>query len=322
MKKNYISFEKAYQTIQKGGVIAIPTETVYGLAGLALKESALKKIFQLKKRPLFNPLIIHCANQKQMRLFYKSSHPLLNKMIKHFTPGPLTFILDKTQAVHPLITATQKKVGLRIPHHPLTLKLLQHTGPLCAPSANLFGKLSSTQALHVHQIFKGKVPVLNGGACQKGMESTVIEPIFKTQVLKILRPGPISKKELQNWLKKETSKNWKVHYASSSLSPGQTKKHYQPNVPLVLIKTTGLSPSKKEIAQKLDPFFPGKTYKHLKLKATAPLTARTLYHQLNTLSQNPKHIIYIIKPLKKQNSDPWEVIWNRLNKACSKKITF
>ena len=126
--------------------MAVPTETVYGLAGSVFSQIALKKIFHIKKRPFFNPLIVHCATGEQMNDFHNISHPLLRKMLAEFSPGPLTFILNKTNKVDPLITAGQAKVGLRVPRHPLTLQLIKKTTALCAPSANLFSRLSPTRA--------------------------------------------------------------------------------------------------------------------------------------------------------------------------------
>ena len=321
MKQKHLSFQEACHIIKTGEVVAIPTETVYGLAGSIFNESAIKKIFQVKKRPLFNPLIVHCANREQMEKLHNVKAPLLKKMIHYFCPGPLTFILNKTEAIHPLITAGQEKVGLRIPKHPLTLKLLKETEALCAPSANIFSQLSPTQPEHVYSIFKETVPILDGGKCETGIESTVIEPDFENHIIKILRPGTISKEDIEKWLEKEKQGKWTVYITSSSLSPGQSKKHYQPTVPLILIKVIDRNlPTSKEIKQKLDSIFPGKTFKELKLKSSALLTARTLYHKLNTLQKN-SHVIYIIKKdIKTYKAGIWGAIWDRLEKACSQKI--
>ena len=224
VKSKFISFDTACRIINEGGVVAIPTETVYGLAGSVFSSSALKKIFQIKKRPLFNPLIVHCADVGQMSQFHNVNSLLLNKLIAYFSPGPLTFILSKTKMVHSLITAGQVKVGLRIPQHPLTLKLIKKTTALCAPSANLFGQLSPTRAEHVYDIFKGAVPVLDGGECKVGIESTVLEPDFKNNLLNILRPGLISKEDLQKWLKKEKQKGWTVQFLFFIVKPRAVKK--------------------------------------------------------------------------------------------------
>lgn len=320
MKKQYISFTEACNIIKKGGVVAIPTETVYGLAGSVFSESALKKIFHIKKRPFFNPLIIHCASTRQMNRFHNVNVPLLQKMITYFSPGPVTFILHKTHNVHPLITAGQEKVGLRIPHHPLTLKLIRSTEALCAPSANLFGQLSPTRAEHIYSTFKEKVPILDGGKCNLGIESTVLEPDFKNNIIKILRPGLISEEDIKKWLKKEKKEYWIVKTASSSFSPGQLKKHYQPSIPLILIEIKNTNPpTNREVIKKLRHLFPGKIFKQLKLNPSAVLSARMLYHQLNAL-QKPLHVIYIIKDIGKSKTGPWKAIWNRLNKAASHQI--
>ena len=317
--------KKAISLIKQGEVIAIPTETVYGLAGSALSKKALKTIFKMKKRPLFNPLIIHCCGQKQMQIFHTVRHKVLNKLIKHFCPGPLTFVLNKSQKVDPLITAGKAKVALRIPNHPLTLKLIKQSKmALCAPSANLYGKLSPTSAVHVQKNFNDLF-ILDGGACDVGIESTVIEPDFNLQVLKILRPGIISQTQLLKMLYKENLKHWKVQYASSHLSPGQSKNHYQPETDLVLIKTTqtqtpSVTKIKKHILlhyKKQNKTFKTKPlFKKLKLRSTAFLTARTLYQDLSVLSKNSKNIIYVCQT-KKNNTPAWHAIWDRLEKAAT-----
>ena len=348
--KSYVSLDSACRIIKSGGVVAIPTETVYGLAGSVFMEPALKQIFHIKKRPFFNPLIVHGASAKDIQQFHNIKSPLLKKMIAHFSPGPLTFVLNKTKKVHPLITAGQAKVALRIPRHPLTLKLLQRTGALCAPSANLFGKLSPTRPEHVHFAFQGQVPILNGGECEGGLESTVIEPDFEKHILHILRPGLISQEELRRWLKKEGLKGWTVLARESSLSPGHLKQHYQPAVPLWIIECSiGKNPTPKEVETYLDkklnqtgsgwagsvgqagskknnivskvrthPKTQLKCYRYkaLKLKKSPVLSARLLYHELHILSQNPSHIIYVIKKPEHQG-EAWQAIWDRLHKASS-----
>ena len=324
----YVSLDLACHIIQSGGVVAIPTETVYGLAGSLFQEKALRQIFHIKKRPFFNPLIVHCADKKSAHLFHNVTDPLLDKMMDHFSPGPLTFVLNKTPKVHPLITAGQAKVALRIPRHPLTLKLIKQTGALCAPSANVFGKLSPTRPEHVYLAFQGQVPIIKGGECKGGIESTVIEPDFKKQIIHILRLGLISQKDLKKWIKKEKLKGWDVVLRPSSLSPGQLKQHYQPAVPLIIIDCVkGKIPSQKEVENLLTDFMrhldktakkllPQRVFKALKLKRSPALSARLLYHELSVLSQNPSNIIYVIKKEEHQKED-WQAIWDRLHKASS-----
>ena len=321
MKKHFISVDESISLIKNGEVVAIPTETVYGLAGSIFHEKALKQIFHLKKRPFFNPLIVHCCDSTQMKQFHRINEPILEKMISHFCPGPITFILDKTDHVHPLVTAHHSKVGIRIPKHPLTLKLIQKTGlALCAPSANLFGQLSPSSAEQVNQIFKGEVPVLDGGPCEVGIESTVIEPDFKNHSLTILRPGMISKKHLILWLQSENLNHWTVNQASSPLSPGQLSRHYRPSVPLILIETTEKKPDLETVKTFLNKTFPQKTIKQLQFKSSAELTARWLYHDLNILSKDPSHIIYTIKPVQPESQ--WQAIWDRLDKASTLKLKY
>ena len=339
-----VSFDSACRIIKQGGVVAVPTETVYGLAGSVFCEEALKKIFHIKKRPLFNPLIVHCSSIEDMKPFHNVQSSFLNKIVARFSPGPLTLVLSKSPKVRALITAGQKKVALRIPCHPLTLRLIKHTGALSAPSANMSGQLSPTRPEHVERAFKGQVPILDGGACEGGIESTVIEPDFKNKVLNILRPGLVSKEDLKKWLKKEQLKGWNIRSCGSTLSPGQLKKHYQPTRPLVVIEcSSSENPTQKEVEQRLklskypfyalnkgiqSPFQRKKgppppqhiVFKALNLNRSPTLSARLLYHELNLLSQNPSHIIYVIKRGRQQRGGAWSAIWNRLHKASSCKI--
>ena len=320
-----ISFDLAKRRLKDGKVIAVPTETVYGLAGSIYSEKALKNIFRIKKRPFFNPLIVHCSDKKMMQTLCKESSPLLDMMIDDFCPGPITFVLKKTKSIHPLITAGRTKVGLRIPLHPLIRRLIKETGlPLCAPSANFSQKLSPVSARHVQEIFKEKVPVLNGGPCKIGIESTVLEPNFKNKILNILRPGFITQTKLKNWLNKHNLKHWKIYSISNSrLSPGQAQHHYQPAVPLVIFHcpSRNFKNLKLKINQQLSRLFKGpKNFVELKLESSAVLTARRLYSRMHTLSKNPKSVLYTLKT-NKNSSPAWQAVWDRLNKASSYKFT-
>ncbi len=320
MKKWEVNFEEAVKLIKQGEVVAIPTETVYGLAGSAKMEGALKKIFKIKKRPFFNPLIVHCFNSQQMQQFHSVRDPILNKMTDYFCPGPLTFVLGKTDLVNSLVTGGFEKVALRIPQHPLTLKLLRETGhALCAPSANFFGKLSPTYPEQVHDMFKGKVPVLNGGPCKVGIESTVIEPDFKNRVISILRPGMVRDFNFLKWLKKERLKGWTVKDGFSPASPGQMKQHYQPIVPLVIVRESTLKKGYKGFLKPcLQNLYPGCILQQLKLKSPPELAAQSLYHDLYNLSKNPRHVIYVVKPFVVKQK--WKALWDRLQKASSQTV--
>ena len=317
-----VHLDQAIRLIQQAEVVAIPTETVYGLAGAAVKKKALKKIFQIKNRPSFNPLIVHCFSSSQMQEFHTVRHLLLDKMIEAFCPGPLTFVLDKSYLVQTLVTAGREKVGLRIPNHPLTLKLIQSSGfALCAPSANKYGELSPTRVEHVMQSFN--IPVLDGGTCEGGIESTVIEIVFNLNQINILRPGLISKEQLQNFLSTNGFSSWKVCVQEfSSLSPGQAKKHYAPNVPLVIVHTSNkLAWTKKEIKNLMQKKYSQTdrddfSFKELQLKDSPELSARFLYNELHKLSSNSQCMIYVYHtPLN--SSGKWEAIWDRLTRAAT-----
>jgi len=171
-----VSYSKALSLLKKGELVAIPTETVYGLAGRIDSEATIKKIFQLKKRPSHNPLIVHCFDKKQALSLCLKKTLIFKELLECFTPGPLTLLVEKNNKVSHSITAGKKTVGLRIPQHPLSRKLLKDLKvPLAAPSANPYGKMSPVSADHVLSAFHNKVPVLDGGFCEKGIESSLLQ---------------------------------------------------------------------------------------------------------------------------------------------------
>ena len=153
--KDTSDITKAAQIIQSGGLIAFPTETVYGLGANALNTLAVAKIFEAKKRPLFDPLIVHIANTLSLKELIQETPPTAKKLIHHFWPGPLTIIFKKTKIVPDLVTAGFDTVAIRMPNHPIALELIKESRcPIAAPSANPFGKLSPTQASHVKKALK------------------------------------------------------------------------------------------------------------------------------------------------------------------------
>jgi L-threonylcarbamoyladenylate synthase len=226
--------EKARQHLMNGELVAIPTETVYGLAGNALDENAVIKIFEAKNRPAFNPLIIHVGSW-QMVEKYVAHIPAKAKLLAEiFTPGPLTFLLVKKNIVPDIVTAGSDKVAIRIPNHPLASALLNSIDfPLAAPSANPFGYISPTTAQHVLEGLEGKIPyILNGGAANVGLESTIIGFDEDENVL-LYRTGGISAEQI------ETVLNEKISAANTSpqknpATSGQLKSHYAPHTPLYI----------------------------------------------------------------------------------------
>ena len=230
-------------------VIGVPTETVYGLAGNALDEIAIKSIFKVKNRPLFNPLIIHIDCTKSAEK-YASFNPLARLLAENFWPGPLTIILPKKEIVPNLITANLDSVAIRCPQNTTFLNLLKKLPfPLAAPSANPFGYVSPTSANHVNCSLGNKIEyILDGGDCTIGIESTIVDLRNPNQA-KILRLGPITRKELE----KLTGVAFEqVNSASKNelRSPGMLESHYSPITPL---KITAIDKLEELIASNSDP---------------------------------------------------------------------
>ncbi|MFT6149838.1 MAG: L-threonylcarbamoyladenylate synthase, partial [Saprospiraceae bacterium] len=168
--------KEAAELLKNGKVVAIPTETVYGLAANALNDAAVKLIFTTKERPMTNPLIIHLPSLEAVQIYVTELPLLAKKLAAVFCPGPLTMVLPKKPIVPDTVTANLPNVAVRIPNHPLTLELLRMLDfPLAAPSANPFGYISPTTAQHVENQLGKKIPyILDGGLCQKGLESTIV----------------------------------------------------------------------------------------------------------------------------------------------------
>ena len=243
------NLELCKQVLENSKVIAVPTETVYGLAGNALDEIALKTIFKIKERPLFNPLIIHtdCTISAEN---YASFNSLARKLAERFWPGPLTMILHKKAIVPDLVTANLDSVAIRCPQNPTFLELLKRLPfPRAAPSANPFGYISPTAAEHVNRSLGDKLNyILDGDNCQIGIESTIVDLRNPNQA-KILRPGPISKEELEKF----TEIGFEQTQGSSSnelRAPGMLKSHYSP---ITTLQITQLDQLNRLVALNSDP---------------------------------------------------------------------
>ena len=231
MKINLTNIKKAKKLLNKNECVAIPTETVYGLAGNAYSNQACKKIFQLKKRPKNNPLIVHYLNYRKLEKDCIFNDNFL-KLYKKFCPGPITFILDlkKNSKISKIVTNNKRTLAVRFPKHPLTRCLLEKLSyPLAAPSANLSSKVSAVNSNDVKEDFGKKVKfVLEGGRSSIGIESTIVDLRNKP---KILRLGGLEISSIQNTL----SKKIKINNNPSKVSaPGQYKLHYSPGIPIRL----------------------------------------------------------------------------------------
>ena len=221
--------EKARDLLLRNEVVAIPTETVYGLAGNALSEIAVSKIFEAKNRPHFDPLIVHVSEVSEVSNYVEEIPELAFNLMEHFWPGPLTVLLPKKKCIPDLTTSGLNEVGIRIPNHPITLELLRGLPfPLAAPSANPFGYISPTSAAHVEAQLGGKIPyILNGGNCSVGIESTVLR--VQHNEIEILRLGGISLEDLQRFT---SNIHIQQHSSSTPAAPGMLTSHYAPRKPI------------------------------------------------------------------------------------------
>jgi L-threonylcarbamoyladenylate synthase len=225
------SLNKAKKFLVSGELVAIPTETVYGLAGNALDENSVAKIFEAKNRPSFDPLIVHSYSTEQAKKYVQNFPQWAEKLAEIYWPGPLTLLLTRNQLIPDIVTSGSDLVGIRVPRNPLTLALLQQLPfPLAAPSANPFGYVSPTTAQHVADQLENKISyILNGGACKVGVESTIVGE--KNGTVCIFRTGGISVEDIENTLKTKVEI---VQSTSNPMAPGMLESHYSPHKPLYI----------------------------------------------------------------------------------------
>ncbi len=230
---------EAVALLQKGEVVALPTETVYGLAADAFNPEAVAKIFAAKERPDFDPLIVHIASYGDLKLVAEVPDEIedtLKKLANEFWPGPLTILLPKTAKVPDIVTSGLPTVAVRVSGHPLFRSINKALGnPIAAPSANRFGRISPTSASAVMKELGGRIPlIVDAGACNEGLESTIIriEPREgKKPLFYLHRAGPVTKEQLQAFGKVE-----KVQPSDKLQAPGQLESHYAPVTPFRLIE--------------------------------------------------------------------------------------
>jgi L-threonylcarbamoyladenylate synthase len=224
-----LSISDAAAILRSGGLVAFPTETVYGLGANALDAEAVAKIFELKGRPQGSPLIVHVASTEMARGLVAEWPPLAAQLAQRWWPGPLTLVLPKSPAIPDVVTAGLPTVGLRMPDHPLALELIREAGvPIAAPSANRFTELSPTTAEHVRAAFGDAVAVLDGGPTRVGIESTVVA--VEGDKLTLLRPGMISLGEIEQAPEERTDEG------APHPSPGMHPRHYSPRTKLILVE--------------------------------------------------------------------------------------
>ena len=224
--------QKAVQLLTENQLVAIPTETVYGLAGNIFSEKAIKSIFSTKKRPFFNPLIVHIPSIDSLSDLVTHVPEKAKLLAAAFWPGSLTLVLKKSNKIPDLITAGKDTVAVRVPNHPITLALLKKLPfPLAAPSANPFGSISPTKPAHVENYFRNSIKmVLDGGSCANGIESTIIG--FENEEPVIYRLGALPLEEIEAVVGKISIKNKKEEKPDA---PGMLARHYAPKTSTFLV---------------------------------------------------------------------------------------
>ena len=224
--------QQAYEILSNGELLAIPSETVYGLGADATSDSAISKIYKLKKRPHINPLILHVSNIKMVEQFTETN-PLFYLLSNYFWPGPLTMILNqkKNNNISELATSNLSSVAVRLPDNKIFQNIIEKfNNPIAAPSANISGHISPTNPYHVYEDFGEEIKlIIDGGQSEKGVESTVID--IRSNDIIILRHGPITQKMLENRVDCKIKKNGSN---KKILSPGQMFKHYSPSKKLII----------------------------------------------------------------------------------------
>lgn len=320
VKANSVAIERAAELLKQGGLIAFPTETVYGLGADARNPDAVRRIFEAKGRPADHPLIVHLAYGKQMHDWAIDIPDAAFKLAEQFWPGPLAIILKRHTDVPSVVTGGQDTVGLRVPNHPVALHLLRiFGGGIAAPSANRFCRISPTRAEHVEEELGDEVDmILDGGDCRVGLESTIIDLSGRLPVL--IRPGQISLAELELVLQTEVE----VHGAGNKAdlrAPGLLAVHYAPATPASRCKSEQLQEMLYELTME------GKSVGVLLYGSTltetenlhviqAPLKpgsyAQILYAALRQLDHLNPDIILVEQP---PENDDWRAINDRLKKA-------
>ncbi len=306
----------AVQRLNAGQVVGMPTETVYGLAARIDSEQGLRRIFQIKARPFFDPLIVHVASFKQAQGLVQEWPPLADFLARMFWPGALTLILKKNSVVSSLISSGLETVAIRYPSHDIALELIRRCDcPLAAPSANRFGHTSPSTAEHVRSEFPDiDLLTLDGGPCAIGVESTVLDVETETaNEINILRPGGVSEEMLREALAK-FSHPVMIKRRESAASPGHLRHHYMPDIPLIITGDMTVAHLRTEVASKVS-LEAARNIAELRLDSDPTLAARQLYAEMRRLSESGASAIFIRN--SGDRSGLWSAIWDRIERAAT-----
>ena len=290
---------EAAARIRAGELVAFPTETVYGLGANALDATAVAKIYVAKGRPSTSPLIVHVCSMEMVRSVVRDWPEVAQRLAEKHWPGPLTMVLPKADCIPDAVTAGLSTVGVRMPRHPIALELIRAAGvPIAAPSANKFTGLSPTTAQHVRDAFGDAIPVLEGGASEVGLESTVVT--FEGAAVRVLRPGMLTQEDFVAW---------EGSTSEAHPSPGMHERHYSPRTPLYLIEAgTSLPDGHGAVIS----YTGGGT---VQMPKGAPAYAARLYDVLHSLDRDRYDWIAVELPPR---GPEWEAIHDRLRRARSK----
>lgn len=323
--------ERAAELLRAGHVVALPTETVYGLTANALDSIAVGRIYEAKGRPSHNPVIVHVADLEMARACVREWPALADRLAAAFWPGPLTLVLPRSDRIPPIVSAGGDTVGIRWPGHPFMLAVIRRTGlPLAAPSANLANHISPTNAQHVARHLGDRLPlIVDGGQCQVGLESTVVD--LTSSPPRILRPGMVTADDLKPFGVVDGSaaaaSATEPTEATSLKSPGQLAKHYSPKARMILtrwrdaaeldrlVAATGAAPEKVHVivvhAVPMDSANPTRI---VVVPDDPEAYARALYAALHRCDDLGAEVILVETP---PAGAAWQAIRDRLGRAAS-----
>ena len=320
--------KKASKILRNGGTVAFPTETVYGLGANALSKAAVKKVYDAKGRPSDNPMIVHVGCKKQVKKLTRKITKKQKILMDKFWPGPLTIVFEKSDIVPKVVTGGLDTVAIRMPSHPVALKLIEYAKvPLAAPSANSSGRPSPTLAKHVKDDLYGKVDIiLDGGRADIGVESTVIDLTVSPPVL--LRPGGTTFEDLKSVIKNLKLPSRK-HTKNTPKSPGMKYRHYAPKAEVILVegKKNSVEDKINELIEKYEnkkcaviSVRKGTDYNSDLIKFIGPDTrtvARNLFGTLREMDKKGADMIFVEGVGEK---DMGLAIMNRLRKSAAKTV--
>ncbi len=319
-----LSIDQAADRLRRGGLVAFPTETVYGLGARAFDADAVARVFALKGRPADNPLIVHVAEETMARTVVAHWPDIASRIAQRFWPGPVTLVLRRAAHVPPVVTAGGDTVAVRAPDHPIALDLIRALGePIVGPSANRSGEVSPTCAAHVRAAFtQDELPVLDGGPCRVGIESTVVA--LHRSPPTILRPGVIGPEALRDALGERVASE-SAHPARADGSPGRIGPHYRPRARVVLVEGDDTKPAPElpggglTIVLAVTPPPWASAGSTIPMPGSAGAYAARLYAALRDADASaPETIVVVIPPVVGDATPSERALWNAIRERLAR----